>query len=245
MLAIVYLICGLHSNFLYDFLVLLLSSMIGAGLGLSISALSKTNESAIAMLPVVLLPIIALGGGMRPIYLMPHAGQVLSAIIPSRWSYEANLLHEASAKEWATSQYPDYSCTIQLPQTPAGGQPTPPMASIPAGASMPPGASLPSATSLPPGMSYNPNDLNPSLHIPADAAEGSIPAYLITFTDPVGTKHTCRASADEQYPHYGPIAHAVSNRHRFRFSAAVLCAMLVVLLAGVIAILRKRDNDPQ
>ncbi len=245
MLAIIYLIDGLHSNFLYDFLVLLLSSMIGAGLGLSISALSKTTESAIAMLPVVLLPIIALGGGMRSIYLMPHAGQVLSAIIPSRWSYEANLLHEASAKEWATSQYPDYSCTIQLPQTPAGGQPTPPMASIPAGASMPPGASLPSATSLPPGMSYNPNDLNPSLHIPADAAEGSIPAYLITFTDPVGTKHTCRASADEQYPHYGPIAHAVSNRHRFRFSAAVLCAMLVVLLAGVIAILRKRDNDPQ
>jgi hypothetical protein len=94
-------------------------------------------------------------------------------------------------------------------------------------------------------MSYNPDDLNPSLHIPADPAEGSIPAYLITFTDPVGTKHTCRASADEQYPHYGPIAHAVSHRHRFLYSMGVLFAMLVVLLAGVIAILRKRDNDPQ
>ena len=257
MLAIVYLICGLHSNFLYDFLVLLLSSMIGAGLGLSISALSKTTESAIAMLPVVLLPIIALGGGMRPIYLMPKAGQVLSTIIPSRWSYEANLLHEAAAKEWATGQLPDYSCTIQLPQAPSGGPPMPTGASIPqgtsmpsaasmpTGASIPTGASLPSAMSLPPGMSYNPDDLNPSLHIPADPAEGSIPAYLITFTDPVGTKHTCRASADEQYPHYGPVAHAVSHRHRFRDSVAVLCAMLMVLLAGVIAILRKRDNDPQ
>ena len=257
MLAIVYLICGLHSNFLYDFLVLLLSSMIGAGLGLSISALSKTTESAIAMLPVVLLPIIALGGGMRSIYLMPQAGQVLSTIIPSRWSYEANLLHEAAAKEWATGQLPDYSCTIQLPQAPSGGPPMPTGASIPqgtsmpsaasmpTGASIPTGASLPSAMSLPPGMSYNPDDLNPSLHIPADPAEGSIPAYLITFTDPVGTKHTCRASADEQYPHYGPVAHAVSHRHRFRDSVAVLCAMLMVLLAGVIAILRKRDNDPQ
>jgi len=71
LLAIVYLACGLHSNFLEDFLVLLVASMIGAGLGLCISALSKTNESAIALLPVVLLPIIALGGGMRPIYLMP------------------------------------------------------------------------------------------------------------------------------------------------------------------------------
>ena len=104
---------------------------------------------------------------------------------------------------------------------------------------------MPSATTLPPGISYNPDDLNPSLHIPADPAEGSIPAYLITFTDPLGTRHTCRASADEQYPHYGPVAHAVSHRHRFRDSVAVLGAMLVVLVTGVIAILRKRDNDPQ
>jgi hypothetical protein len=98
--------------------------------------------------------------------------------------------------------------------------------------------------SMPPG-GFNPDDLNPSLHIPADPAEGSMPAYLITFTDPLGTRHTCRASADEQYPHYGPVAHAVSHRHRFRDSVAVLGAMLVVLVTGVIAILRKRDNDPQ
>ena len=239
MLAIVYLICGLHSNFIYDFLVLLLSSMVGAALGLSISALSKTTESAIALLPVVLLPIIALGGGMRPVYLMPHAGQILSTIIPSRWSFEANLLHEAKAKEWATGQYPDYTCTIQLPQAPGGGQPMPPMAS------MPPGSSMPPASSMPSGASYTPDDINPSLHIQADPAEGSIPAYLITFTDPLGTKHTCRASADEHYPHYGPVAHAVSHRHRFSDSVAVLCAMLLVLVTGVIAILRKRDNDPQ
>jgi hypothetical protein len=233
MLAIVYLICGLHSNFIYDFLVLLLSSMVGAALGLSISALSKTTESAIALLPVVLLPIIALGGGMRPVYLMPHAGQVISTVIPSRWSFEANLLHEAGAKEWATGQYPDYTCTIQPPQAPGGGQPMPPM------------ASMPPASSMPSGASYTPDDINPSLHIQADPAEGSIPAYLITFTDPFGTKHTCRASADEQYPHYGPVAQAVSHRHRFSDSVAVLCAMLLVLVAGVIAILRKRDNDPQ
>jgi ABC-type multidrug transport system ATPase subunit/ABC-type multidrug transport system permease subunit len=239
MLAIVYLVCGLHSSFLYDFLVLLISSMIGAGLGLSISALSKTTESAIAMLPLVLLPIIALGGGMRPIYLMPSGGQILSAIIPSRWAFEANLLDEAKAKEWTTGPANDYTCNISLPQA-SGGQPQ-----MPPGMSMPAGSSMPPASSLPPGMTYNPDDLNPSLHIQGDAAENSIPAYLITFTDPVGTKHTCRASADEQYPHYGPVAHAVSHRHSFSDSVAVLCAMLLVLMAGVIAILRKRDNDPQ
>ena len=257
LLAIVYLICGLHSNFFADFLVLLLSSMIGAGLGLSISALSKTTESAIAMLPLVLLPIIALGGGMRPVYLMPNAGQVLSAVIPSRWSFEANLLNEATASQWgANKPVPDYTCNIVLPNAPAGSQPMPPVASappdssvppeasMPSGASLPPGSSMPSGSSIPPG-SFNPDDLNPSLHILGDPAEGSIPAYLITFTDPLGTHHTCRASADEQYPRINPTAYAVNHRRSFRDSVAVLCAMLLVLVAGIIAILRKRDNDPQ
>jgi ABC-type multidrug transport system ATPase subunit/pSer/pThr/pTyr-binding forkhead associated (FHA) protein len=100
MLGIVYLVCGLHSNFLYDFAILLLASLIGAGLGLCISAVSRTNESAIALLPVVLLPIIALGGGMRAIYQMPQVGRLVSVVIPSRWAFEANLLQEAKAEEW-------------------------------------------------------------------------------------------------------------------------------------------------
>jgi ABC-type cobalamin/Fe3+-siderophores transport system ATPase subunit/ABC-type multidrug transport system permease subunit len=222
MLAIVYLVCGLRSNFFYDFLVLLLSSLIGSGLGLSISALSKTTESAIAMLPLVLLPIIALGGGMRAIYLMPQAGQVLSAVIPSRWSFEANLLQETSDKKWGDNQpYPDSHCTLNKEQM--------------------------IVPSLPPV----PTDTNPSLdvngesNIFADPAENSFPAYLITFTDASGTHHTCRASADEQYPRIGPTAHAVSNRHSFRDSLAVLAAMVLALVAAIIAILRKRDNDPQ
>jgi ABC-type multidrug transport system permease subunit len=218
MLAIVYLVCGLHSNFAWDFVVLLLSSMIGAGLGLSISAFSKTNESAIALLPVVLLPIIALGGGMRPIYLMPKAGQVLSTIIPSRWSFEANLLHEAEAKQWGQNQpVPDMTC----------------------------GLNAENKNVNPVLISPDPNDLNPSLNIQGDAAEGSIPRYLISFTDPGGSERVCRASADEQYPRVNPTDHAVAYRHRFRDSSAVLSAMLLVLVAAVIAILRKRDNDPQ
>ena len=55
----------------------------------------------------------------------------------------------------------------------------------------------------------------------------------------------CRATADEKYPRVNPTDHAVAYRHRFRDSVAVLSAMLLVLVAAVIAILRKRDNDPQ
>jgi ABC-type multidrug transport system ATPase subunit/ABC-type multidrug transport system permease subunit len=244
MLAIVYLVCGLHSGFFSDFLVLLLSSLIGAALGLAISALSKTTESAIALLPVVLLPIIALGGGMRPIYMMPKAGQVLSTIIPSRWAFEANLLHEAEAKEWGAKQpTPDPTCNISLPKAADGSQPQmPPM--TPTSATMTPAAPMPSGSPVPSG-SINPADINPSLNIQGDAAEGSFPAYLINFVDASGVEHTCRASAEEHFPRTNPIAYAAAFRHRFSDSLAVLGAMLLVLVAGVIAILRKRDKDPQ
>ena len=250
MLAIVYFICGLHSNFGWDFLVLLLAAIIGAGLGLTISALSKTTESAIALMPMVLLPIIAMGGVMRPIYLMPKAGQAVSALIPSRWAFEANLLHEAEARQWGPAQsLPDMTCHIELPPNPDGSQPAmPQMPAMMPGSAMPgsgmlsPG-SIPGAAALPAGVDIA--DIYPSLHIDADAAEMTVPAYLIEFTDPTGVDHTCRASAQEQYPHLNPISHAIPNRHRFADSIAVMSAMFVTLVAVVIVILRRRDNDPQ
>jgi len=109
MLGIVYFVCGFHGNFPRDFLVLLVASMIGAGLGLCISAVSKTSESAIALLPVVLLPIIALAGGIRPIYRLPLLGRIVSVAVPSRWAFEANLLQEAAAREWMPAVQPQPS----------------------------------------------------------------------------------------------------------------------------------------
>jgi ABC-type multidrug transport system ATPase subunit/ABC-type multidrug transport system permease subunit len=219
LLGIVYFSCGLHSSFLADFAVLLIASMIGAGLGLCISAVSETNESAIAMLPLVLLPIIALGGGMRPIYLMPKVGQALSMVIPSRWSFEANLLSEASAKQWGgLKPVPDLTCALNPDDLPAG--------------------------SLPPSVA-GPLALNPSLAIQGDAAEMSIPAYVIEFTDAHNKQHLCRATAEEGFPLGAPTVNAEKNRHSFGASFSVLFAMLVILVGAVIGILRKRDNDPQ
>jgi ABC-type multidrug transport system ATPase subunit/ABC-type multidrug transport system permease subunit len=219
LLAIVYCICGLHSNFFSDFLVLLLSSMIGAGLGLCISALSRTNESAIALLPVVLLPIIALGGGMRPIYLMPKAGQVLSMAIPSRWSFEANLLQEAGAEEWGPKQsMPDLTCTAKSQDQ--------------------------TATSPEPEQGASGNT-NSQFSLLGDTAESSIPDYILTYDDTSGAKHTCRAYAGQGYPQTNSTSYAMENRHRFSGSIAVLAGMFIFLISSVIAILRKRDNDPQ
>lgn len=95
LLTIVYFWCDLKGDYLQTAGVLITASLVGAGLGLAISARSSTTESAIALLPVVLLPVIALGGGIRSVYKMPEPAQYLSYAVPSRWAFEANVINEA------------------------------------------------------------------------------------------------------------------------------------------------------
>jgi hypothetical protein len=56
---------------------------------------APTTEAAIAMLPLILLPIITLGGGIYPPTQMPQAVQAITKAIPSRWAFESNLVREA------------------------------------------------------------------------------------------------------------------------------------------------------
>jgi hypothetical protein len=97
LLGIVTLFCGLKGNFFETLAVLTLSSLVGAALGLAISARSSTTESAIALLPIVLLPILALGGGVRAAYKMPAPARWISTLVPSRWAFERNVVTEARA----------------------------------------------------------------------------------------------------------------------------------------------------
>ena len=98
LLTIVYFWCDLKGDFLQTAAVLILSSLVGASLGLAISSRSSTTESAIALLPVVLLPIITLGGGIRAVYKMPRPAELLSYAVPSRWAFESNLVEEAKGR---------------------------------------------------------------------------------------------------------------------------------------------------
>jgi hypothetical protein len=156
---------------------------------------------------------------MRAIYQMPRAGQILSLAIPSRWAFEANLLNEAAAPEWGSLKpTPDITCTL--------------------------GAALPTENRAPAAsQGANPYSVNPSLNIMGDAAEVSIPNYILTAKDATGTEQTCRASADESFSRGNSTAHAVHYRRPFLDSMAVLGGMLLVLVAGVLAILRKRDDE--
>lgn len=98
LLGIAALMCHLEANFFATLGILYLSSLVGAALGLCVSARASTTEAAIAMLPLILLPIIALGGGLTPPASMRQPMPQIAKIFPSRWAFEADLLLEADKK---------------------------------------------------------------------------------------------------------------------------------------------------
>jgi ABC-type multidrug transport system ATPase subunit len=94
LLSLVSLMCQLQGDFLKTLGILYLASLVGAALGLCVSARASTTEAAIAMLPLILLPIIALGGGLSRISDMAKPIQQVARVVPSYWAFKANLVLE-------------------------------------------------------------------------------------------------------------------------------------------------------
>jgi ABC-type multidrug transport system ATPase subunit len=86
--------CALQGNLAAEFGLLLLVSLVGVGLGLTISAVAPTSEVAIGLVPLVLLPMVMLGGAMLPVHKMPRAGQLACSAMASRWAFEGLLVLE-------------------------------------------------------------------------------------------------------------------------------------------------------
>lgn len=96
LLAIVYPVCKLQSGFGATLLILFVASQVGAALGLLISSFAATTEAAIAVLPIPLLFMILLSGGIKPLDKTPE--RLMSYAFPSRWAFEANIVREANAR---------------------------------------------------------------------------------------------------------------------------------------------------
>lgn len=94
--TVVFTGCGLQGSALGTLLILLLVSMVGVGIGLCISSITKTSEAAIALLPIVLLPMVILGGLMQPIHEMPGVMRWASNVIPTRWAFETLVVMESN-----------------------------------------------------------------------------------------------------------------------------------------------------
>ena len=82
LLAIVYLGAGLCGPWLAMFLTLLLTSLVGLAIGLTVSALARTSEVAIALLPLILLPMVILAGVLQPLHKMNRMGAVCTKSCP-------------------------------------------------------------------------------------------------------------------------------------------------------------------
>ena len=88
-------ICGDRATMLA---VLILASFVGLGLGLAVSALARTSEVAIALIPLILIPMVIAGGMMKPVHELNTPMQAFADSMASRWAFEGMLLVESEAR---------------------------------------------------------------------------------------------------------------------------------------------------
>jgi ABC-type transport system involved in multi-copper enzyme maturation permease subunit len=77
---------------------LLLCAVAALGLGLLTSASVRNVAQATLALPLLCFPAVLFAGAVLPVHLMARTGAVLSALMPSRWAFEA-LGHDLGARQ--------------------------------------------------------------------------------------------------------------------------------------------------
>jgi ABC transport system ATP-binding/permease protein len=129
MLTIVYNGCHLQGPFFAMLAVLILASLVALALGLITSAIARTSEVAVALVPVLLLPMMFLGGMIQPVHEMMASARPLASAIPARWAFEALVLLEDESREpsdSATSPRKPAANAAAAPVSRADQTPAPP-----------------------------------------------------------------------------------------------------------------------
>lgn len=116
---------GIQHGAAAAFAVLWLSALFGLGLGLLLSALAKSTESVINLIPLILIPQILLGGAQIPYQDMNKAFFVnqqwplipeICHLMPSRWAYESLVLIGNTPRQTALAQIHVLRDDILLPE---------------------------------------------------------------------------------------------------------------------------------
>jgi len=109
LVPIVALTCNLKAPLGQLFGMVLTTALAGAALGLLVSAFAspfkKRTEIAIAIIPLLLIPIVVLGGVIKPLKEMGTTAETTAATMISRWAFEG-LLH-LEAQNLDTPETPD------------------------------------------------------------------------------------------------------------------------------------------
>ena len=90
--------CGFQGDMAVLFKVIFFAACVGVMIGLVVSSLANSAETAAGILPIVILPMIILGGILLPLSKMPSAMTVLADVMPSRWAFEGILVEEAQSR---------------------------------------------------------------------------------------------------------------------------------------------------
>lgn len=98
LLAIVHWGSGLRGDWLAMFGVLVMGAGVGLSLGLVVFALSRSPVATAAVMLLSLLPMIALGGWIRPLPAMSRTVRPVAEAMPSRWAFEGLLLLETDRR---------------------------------------------------------------------------------------------------------------------------------------------------
>jgi ABC transport system ATP-binding/permease protein len=83
--------------------ILWLCSMTGVLMGLTLSAMVVTSETALSATPLLLIPEILLAGLIVPVQDLPHGPQELANFVVTRWGFQAAL--EAMDWHYAGAQF--------------------------------------------------------------------------------------------------------------------------------------------
>jgi ABC-type multidrug transport system permease subunit len=101
LLGIVYLGCELEGDPALMYVALVLASLVGVGLGLLVSAFARTSEAAIALVPLILIPMVIAGGMMNPVHKMNPGMEAFAQTMASRWAFEGLLVVESDERpDW-------------------------------------------------------------------------------------------------------------------------------------------------
>lgn len=97
LLGIVGAATGLQGNWAGHFALLWACATSGVGMGLLLSALVRTSEAAIGLVPLLLIPQVILSGLIMPLDKLSPPMRWTSSVMMTRWGFEGTLQHEQSA----------------------------------------------------------------------------------------------------------------------------------------------------
>ncbi|MFT6395375.1 MAG: ABC-type multidrug transport system ATPase subunit [Bradymonadia bacterium] len=104
LLGIVYVPLGLTGHFGVLYGILFGTSLVGLGMGLTLSSLVRSEQAAMALIPLILIPQIVLGGVIMPVHQMSAPTQLLAGLTTARWGFEAMLHAEFADDDLAAIQ---------------------------------------------------------------------------------------------------------------------------------------------